>query len=157
MRFIIPTNYKTANRSGIALIMAIGAMVVLGLMITSAHFGAGIRHRIGRVALLQARAQSAILQVETTSLDDAASQKPDSLAVGHFAQPVNHSVGGVESATTRIARVSQNVYMLLTEVTVASPPRGTVRRRSAMYFRVDSADGQLSAKKVTARPHVEIF
>jgi hypothetical protein len=132
-------------------------MVVLGALVTSAFFGAGQRNRIAAAALLHARAQAALNYIEAGAFASAASLQPDSLSVGDFAEPVNHVVSGVESAVSRIARISARTYMLVCEVRVAAPPRGGITRRSLLFLRLDSVAGVAIAQKVTTRPRVEVF
>ena len=128
---------RTARRrSGFALALAIAAMVVIGTLIGGVFFAATQEYRLGRNALLQARALTAAELGLHAAITPAPVGKWDklvfaSLPVGATAPPVELLPGDGSVDTVRITRLRDASFLVVSEGRAGSERGARARRRIA--------------------------
>jgi hypothetical protein len=149
---------------GIALPMALGAIVMIGALVASSFFSSSVRSRIGSAAIAHARAIAATDQGENDALASI-DAGIDSLPVGQSTDPVHRSVPGGTTVTTTVTRLQQNLFLLVTEGATGSPGGAGMLRRTGLVFRMitvpaDSGDSTVAmpfAVRVSQRGWVTLF
>ena len=129
------------GRKGFALALAIAAMVVIGTLITGIFFASTQEYRLGRNALLQARALTAaelgLLAVATPL--PAGRWDPirfAALAPGATAPPIELLPGDGSIDTVRVTRLDDVSYLLVSEGRAGSERGARARRRIASLVRL---------------------
>ena len=120
-------------RRGVALVLAVLAVVVIGALIIATHVAVGLEHRMAAAAMARQRA----LAVAEHALWGSVAGWDASLALllpGAAAVKVVHAAG--DSAIITTVRLNEHVYWLVAEAAV-----GDARRRTGVNVRVldDSA------------------
>lgn len=120
-------------RRGVALVLAVLAVVVVGALIIATHVAVSMEHRMAAAAMARQRALAAAEHALWSSVTDWDA----SLALllpGAALVKVIHAAG--DSATITTVRLNEHVYWLVAEAAV-----GDARRRTAVNVRAlaDSA------------------
>ncbi len=152
-------------RKGMALVLAIGAIVVVGALVVSMFFASSLRGKVGQAAYAQARALAAADYGENETLLSILDVSVDSLTIGATSVPVVRAVPGGGSCSATVTRLQQNMFLLVTEGIADSPGNTGLRRRTGFLFRMiraaaDSADTTSttsSAVRVTQRAWTYLF
>jgi hypothetical protein len=131
----------SGERRGFALALAIAAMVVMGTLIAGIFFASTQEYRLGRNALLQARALTAaehgLLAVATPP--PTGRWEPlqfASLAPGATAPPLEVVPGDGSIDTVRVTRLDVASYLLVSEARAGAQQGARARRRIAALVRL---------------------
>ena len=114
----------SSARSGVALVLAVLAVVIVGALIVATHVAVGLEHRMATAAMERQRALAAsenALWGSVADWDESHSALPPGAA---FARVV-HSAG--DSATITTVRLNERMYWLVAEAAV-----GDARRRTGV-------------------------
>jgi hypothetical protein len=142
-----------AGRPAVALFLALAAIVVIGLLVGSAFFGASLRNRLAANALLLSHARAIATHAEETTFMNLASMALDSLPVGGSTPRLSVNVTGNGEAIVLITRLQQNMYMVFTEAAPTSLAGAGIVRASTFYFRfATDTSGTASPPEVVRYP-----
>ena len=153
------------RRSGLALALALAAVVIIGALTVSAFFASSLRDRAGSAALSLVRAKAAADYGENEALLSDIAGMADSLAVGATSAEVIRHVPEGGSSSTTVTRLQQNLFLLVTEGEASSPGGRTAAQRTGFLFRMtavksgdtDSVTTPHAPVQITQRAWVYLF
>jgi hypothetical protein len=137
-----------------ALLLALGSMVVIGVLVASSFFAASQRTRIGAASMLAARVLAAADYAAYRTFFDLSTEAADTLPVGAaMVSPPIQVPGGGEASVT-ITRLQGNLCMMNTRAWWESPSGGRILRRTRLHFRIKAVTADGSDTTVTNREPV---
>jgi Tfp pilus assembly protein PilX len=154
-----------SRKRGIALLIALGAIVIVGALMVSMFYGASLRGRIGSAIEVRTRAMLAADFGESEALLAVSVPAMDSLGIGASTAPQVRDAPGGGSAIVTITRLQQDVLLLVTEGRAESPTSGSPSWRTALLCKIvriaaDSTDSTAASAvvvPVTKRAWVPLF
>ncbi|MEP7088368.1 MAG: hypothetical protein ABI884_13780 [Gemmatimonadota bacterium] len=137
-----------ARRKGVALMMTLGAIAVLGALIIGVVFSALVERREAMQQLLRARAldaaELALAQNLSPSMWDSAwsvSPSRGVLATRSYPLSVADAID-----TVRITKLTPRLFLLISDARVGLSPLAFARRRVSMIVVLDSAQHPVPAR-----------
>jgi hypothetical protein len=132
--------HGTRRQRGVALVMALGAIAVIGALVAGVLFAALVERRAAMFALLRARALDAAELALAASVAPAAwssawstSSARGLLAVRDFPLGAPDAVDSV-----RVAKLSARLFLVVSDARVGLSPLAFARRRVSTIVFVDS-------------------
>jgi Tfp pilus assembly protein PilX len=125
-----------APRKGMALVLAIGAIVIVGALIVSMFFASSLRGKNGSAARAHALAMATADFAVNEALHQITAFQPDSLAVGGTSPAINRPAPGGGRSSATVTRLQNNLYLLVAEGTAPSQGGAGLVRRAGFLFRM---------------------
>src|SRR5687767_2524579 len=125
---------RMTNRPGMALAIAIFAIVVIGVMVTGAFFAATQEFRIGTNTLVQTRSLSAAEYGLSEAMSGWGAPQ-SSIPVGQSAR-TDYTDGNGATATVRITRLNLTAFSVVSEGRSGNGVNDAARRHIAMMLKL---------------------
>jgi hypothetical protein len=127
----------SAERRGMALAMAILAIVIIGALVSGGYFMSMQAYRGGRSSLVQARSLSAAEYGQNEALRQWWSVNASGLAVGGTSPAISYASSGGGTSTVRVTRVQQNMFSVVSDGGAGTTNvDGDARRRTGLLLRL---------------------
>jgi hypothetical protein len=123
-----------SNRPGMALAIAIFAIVIIGVMVTGAFFAATQEFRIGTNTLVQTRSLSAA-EYGLSEAMASWSAAQSSIPVGQMSSVAYHDGNGA-TATVNVTRLNQASFSVISEGRTGNGVNDAARRHIAMMVKL---------------------
>jgi hypothetical protein len=128
---------RLSKRDGFALPIAIGSMVVIGMLIAGVFFAATQENRVGRATLIQERAFRAAEFGLNHVYGTWKNTVNNSLAQGDYREVTYDSLADKGwKATVRVTKLNDNTYLLVSTAVAARQIGDTARHRTGAIVRV---------------------
>jgi hypothetical protein len=147
---------KVLERNGLAIPLALGAVLIVGAVVVSGFFSTNMRGRIGNAALLHGHAVASAAQAEARALALVDVTALQGMAVGETSAATTHTLANGERAVTMFARVQDNIYLLSVSATAGDPASRSQATATLVLFRlVSSTTPADSTAELRASPVVQ--
>ena len=124
-------------RKGVALMVAIFAIVIIGIVVIGAHYASTQDFRVARNALTESRAFAAAELGHTRMLAEWNAAVLN-MAPGDTLVRVYADLEGDASATVRFTRLNQGTFLVVSEGVAGTGVQGEARRRTGTILRLDT-------------------
>ena len=136
-----------SRRKGVALMVAIFAIVIIGVVVIGAHYAATQEFRVARNSLNESRAFSAAELGQTRMLSE---WNGDVLNLAQGDTLVrNYTAQGGASATVRLTRLNQGTFLVVSEGVAGTSTQLEARRRTGTILRLDMPNINVQAAVTT--------